>query len=211
LLTVTQKKNVKEMNNLLQIISARRNPYLRLLLASSKNLLFLNRQNSSETFQNSNILSSSSSNTTATTTSTTSSTISTSIDFPGVSASANGLSSQPPQLMLAVYTCKVCETRSARRITKAAYERGSVLLCCPGCKKLHVLSDHLGYFDDATVDAAKILEERGEIVRRVTSSDALLELLTEDDINVFKSITKGISLKDGTEKAVVAMSDSDKR
>ena len=199
------------MNNLLQIISARRNPYLRLLLASSKNLLFLNRQNSSETFQNSNILSSSSSNTTATTTSTTSSTISTSIDFPGVSASANGLSSQPPQLMLAVYTCKVCETRSARRITKAAYERGSVLLCCPGCKKLHVLSDHLGYFDDATVDAAKILEERGEIVRRVTSSDALLELLTEDDINVFKSITKGISLKDGTEKAVVAMSDSDKR
>ena len=198
------------MNNLLQIISARRNPYLRLLLASSKNLLFLNRQNSSETFQNSNILSSSSSNTTASTTSTTSSTISPSIDFPGVSASANGLSSQPPQLMLAVYTCKVCETRSARRITKAAYERGSVLLCCPGCKKLHVLSDHLGYFDDATVDAAKILEERGEIVRRVTSSDALLELLTEDDINVFKSITKGISLKDGTEKAVVAMSDSDK-
>jgi len=198
------------MNNLLQIISARRNPYLRLLLASSKNLLFLNRQNSSETFQNSNILSSSSSNTTATTTSTTSSTISPSIDFPGVSASVNGLSSQPPQLMLAVYTCKVCETRSARRITKAAYERGSVLLCCPGCKKLHVLSDHLGYFDDATVDAAKILEERGEIVRRATSSDALLELLTEDDIKVFKSITKGISLKDGTEKAVVAMSDSDK-
>ena len=177
-------------------------------MASSKNLLFLNRQNSSETFQNSNILSSS--NTTAKTTNTTSSTISPSIDFPGVSASANGLLSQPPQLMLAVYTCKVCETRSARRITKAAYERGSVLLCCPGCKKLHVLSDHLGYFDDATVDAAKILEERGEIVRRVTSSDALLELLTEDDINVFKSITKGISLKDGTEKAVVAMSDSDK-
>lgn len=132
-----------------------------------------------------------------------------SLDFPGVSASPKGVSSssQPPQLMLAVYTCKVCETRSARRISKSAYEKGSVLLCCPGCKKLHVLSDHLGYFDDATVDAAKILEERGETVRRLSNSDALLELLTEDDLKVFRSVTKGVSLKDGTEKAVVNMGD----
>jgi hypothetical protein len=89
-------------------------------------------------------------------------------------------------------------------------EKGSVLLCCPGCKKLHVLSDHLGYFDDATVDAAKILEERGETVRRLSNSDALLELLTEDDLKVFRSATKGVSLKDGSEKAVVNMSDSRK-
>jgi len=72
---------------------------------------------------------------------------------------------------------------------------------------LHVLSDHLGYFDDATVDAAKILEERGETVRRLSNSDALLELLTEDDLKVFRSVTKGVSLKDGTEKAVVNMGD----
>lgn len=132
-----------------------------------------------------------------------------SLDFPGVSASSKGASSssQPPQLMLAVYTCKVCETRSARRISKSAYEKGSVLLCCPGCKKLHVLSDHLGYFDDATVDAAKILEERGETVRRLSNSDALIELLNEDDLKVFRSVTKGVSLKDGTEKAVVNMGD----
>ena len=186
-------------------LSVRRvNPYL-LRRAPSRILLsaFFNSRNlSTESSTSSSILSHSSTVSSSTPTTP-------SLDFPGVSASSKGISpsSQPPQLMLAVYTCKVCETRSARRISKSAYEKGSVLLCCPGCKKLHVLSDHLGYFDDATVDAAKILEERGETVRRLSNSDALLELLTEDDLKVFRSVTKGVSLKDGTEKAVVNMGD----
>lgn len=183
------------------------NPYMTLLRVPSQNLLstfFLNSRQNSNASDSSLLNHSSSVSSTQTTPTPT-------LDFPGVSSSSKDpSSSQPPQLMLAVYTCKVCETRSARRISKSAYEKGSVLLCCPGCKKLHVLSDHLGYFDDATVDAAKILEERGETVRRLSNSDALLELLTEDDLKVFRSATKGVSLKDGSEKAVVNMSDSRK-
>jgi len=111
-----------------------------------------------------------------------------------------------------MYTCRVCESRSARRVSRAAYERGSVLLRCPGCKGLHVLSDHLGYFDDAAVDAAKLLEARGEVVRRGAlpgggkgAADEHVVELTADDMRVMRAASKGVRLADGAELPVVNM------
>ena len=126
-------------------------------------------------------------------------------DVPGVSGGGAGAEAAPA-LMVVVYTCRVCESRSARRVSRAAYERGSVLLRCPGCRGLHVLSDHLGYFDDGAVDAAALLERRGEVVRRgALGGDANTLELTADDLRVLRAPSKGVRLADGAELPVVNM------
>ena len=78
--------------------------------------------------------------------------------FPGVRVHADGN-------FVAVYTCKICETRSARLISKRAYSHGIVLLRCPGCDNHHLLADNIGMFG-GPVSAQQLLEAHGEAVRR---------------------------------------------
>ena len=47
-----------------------------------------------------------------------------------------------------IFTCNVCETRSAKRFTEQAYNHGVVLVRCPKCESLHLIADRLGYFSD---------------------------------------------------------------
>jgi protein import protein ZIM17 len=44
------------------------------------------------------------------------------------------------QKMAVVFTCTVCNTRSARQFTKKSYEEGVVLIRCPGCDNLHLFA-----------------------------------------------------------------------
>ena len=104
-------------------------------------------------------------------------------------------SSQPlpeklePKLSM-TFTCTVekCGERSTHQFTKRAYERGIVLVQCPGCKNRyakpshsldvlthelsrHLIADHLGWFKDSTNGGQlrtveDILREKGEKVRR---------------------------------------------
>jgi len=42
--------------------------------------------------------------------------------------------------MAVIFTCTVCDTRSARQFTKDSYENGVVLIRCPGCDNLHLFA-----------------------------------------------------------------------
>jgi len=77
-----------------------------------------------------------------------------------------------PRLSL-TFTCTVgtCSTRSTHQFTKRAYDKGIVLIECPGCKTRHLIADNLGWFKDSTEDGKlrnveDILRARGEAVRR---------------------------------------------
>lgn len=79
-----------------------------------------------------------------------------------------------------VYTCKVCNTRSIKQISKQGYHYGCVLVRCPGCSNLHLIADNLGIFEDKGWNVEKYLSENGENVKKVVN-DGVLEL-TRDDI-----------------------------
>ncbi|KAJ8463576.1 hypothetical protein ONZ51_g10172 [Trametes cubensis] len=77
-----------------------------------------------------------------------------------------------PRLSL-TFTCTVeaCHTRSTHQFTRRSYERGIVIVQCPGCKNRHLIADHLGWFKESTKDGQmKTVEDlvraKGEKVRR---------------------------------------------
>lgn len=72
-----------------------------------------------------------------------------------------------------VFTCNVCETRSAKQFTEQAYTQGVVLVRCPGCQNLHLIADRLGYFDDQQWDLDSIAEKTGQSVEKITDEGVL--------------------------------------
>lgn len=48
-------------------------------------------------------------------------------------------------------------------MSRQAYEKGVVLIRCPGCQNLHLIADNLGYFGDNT-NIEQIMREKGEQV-----------------------------------------------
>jgi protein import protein ZIM17 len=83
-----------------------------------------------------------------------------------------------------VFTCTVCDTRSAKRFTEKAYRNGVVLVRCPGCENQHLIADRLGFFEDKADggwDIEKGMAEMGDRVIAVTE-DNVLELTLTDII-----------------------------
>ncbi|KAJ3523762.1 hypothetical protein NM688_g8670 [Phlebia brevispora] len=84
----------------------------------------------------------------------------------------NTLQSQEPRLSL-TFTCTVpdCGTRSTHEFTKRSYEKGIVIVECPGCHNRHLIADHLGWFKES-MDEGKLktvedlMRAKGEAVRR---------------------------------------------
>lgn len=80
------------------------------------------------------------------------------------------------------FTCTVCDTRSAKKISKNSYHNGIVIVTCPGCKNKHLMADHLGVFEDKGWDIEKFLSENGGGVKRVSDEDGVFNLTPEDII-----------------------------
>ncbi|KDD77158.1 hypothetical protein H632_c6p2 [Helicosporidium sp. ATCC 50920] len=77
-----------------------------------------------------------------------------------------------------VMTCTKCETRSAKAMSRAAYEKGVVLVQCPGCQNRHVIADHLGWFGDKGT-VADFVKGKQKVTMR-TFVDGTMELTPED-------------------------------
>ena len=50
-----------------------------------------------------------------------------------------------PKLLLA-FTCKNCNSRIEKHISKIAYTKGFVIVRCDGCEENHLIADNLGWF-----------------------------------------------------------------
>lgn len=67
---------------------------------------------------------------------------------------------------LIAFTCKVCETRAAKKISKQAYHKGVVLIQCECCKNRHLIADNLGWFEENPVNVEDLCRRNGQEVIR---------------------------------------------
>ncbi|UKK00315.2 hypothetical protein MACK_000387 [Theileria orientalis] len=67
---------------------------------------------------------------------------------------------------IAVFTCNICNHRSAKSFSKQAYNHGIVYVRCESCKSLHLISDQLGWFGDKQ-NIEEILSRKGHQVSKM--------------------------------------------
>ena len=79
-------------------------------------------------------------------------------------------------MLMMVYTCGKCETRSAKSFSKQAYEHGVVIVTCPGCESKHLVSDQLGWFGEEGKTIEDIAREKG-----ISIDTKSLRLVLEDE------------------------------
>ena len=85
-----------------------------------------------------------------------------------------------------VFTCTVCDTRSAKKFSEHAYRHGVVVVRCPGCGNDHLIADNLGFFeDDWTLE--DMLRARGDSVETL-DDDNLAEGV---DAELLKRLVEG--------------------
>ena len=79
--------------------------------------------------------------------------------------------------LVMVYTCNVCQTRSAKTMSRQTYEKGVVIVRCFTCKNLHLIADRLGWFGEPG-SVEDFLKEKGVEIRK--GSEESYEFSAED-------------------------------
>lgn len=82
-----------------------------------------------------------------------------------------------------MFTCKICNTKNSKFITKLAYYKGVVIVICDGCNNKHLIADNLNWFSDMNgkKNIEDIMAEKGETVQKIMSSD--LEYIAMNLVN----------------------------
>ncbi|KJP89800.1 hypothetical protein AK88_00508 [Plasmodium fragile] len=88
------------------------------------------------------------------------------------------------EYMVLMFTCKICEKKSVKKFSKQAYNNGVVIIRCPSCENLHLISDQLGWFQEGKTNIEDILKQKGENVIRKFSYNNMLEI--DDLLNAYK-------------------------
>ncbi|XP_013173456.1 PREDICTED: DNL-type zinc finger protein-like [Papilio xuthus] len=72
-----------------------------------------------------------------------------------------------------MFTCKICNHRNSKFITKLAYYKGVVIIICDGCENKHLIADNLNWFTDMNgkKNIEDIMAEKGEVVQKIMSED----------------------------------------
>lgn len=88
-----------------------------------------------------------------------------------------------------MFTCKICQFRTGKIISKVAYERGVVIIRCDGCKNNHLIADNLGWFEELKKynNIEKILAAKGETVRKIRNDiDGYVEVVEKAEYDLLQ-------------------------
>lgn len=89
--------------------------------------------------------------------------------------------------MKLMFTCKKCNTRTSKLISKLAYDKGVVIVRCDGCKNNHLIADNLGWFSEINkkINIEKIMELKGETVRKIMNDmDGYYEAVLKEEFKL---------------------------
>lgn len=103
--------------------------------------------------------------------------------------------------MKLIFTCKRCNTRNSKIISKLAYNKGVIIVRCDGCKNNHLIADNLGWFGEITsrTNIEKLMALKGETVKKVIDDiDGYYEAIAKEE---FKELPKNPKEKAMTENS----------
>jgi len=114
--------------------------------------------------------------------------------------------------LVMVYTCKQCNHRSSKTFSKLAYTKGVVIIRCPKCASLHLVADHLGYFDDDSQTVETILNRNKEkvVMRSLEQGDLELVKRLQNDASFPVTPQTTAQEPNGTPKALNSPAPSSK-
>lgn len=81
-------------------------------------------------------------------------------------AAAAAATAALPQRMAVAFTCGPCGARVEKGFSRSSYERGVVIVRCPGCQELHMIADNEGRLGDRFN-----IEQAGAVRRTAAEGD----------------------------------------